>query len=222
MKLAKTTETTILHDHPIEGVRGISGVTHDGELVWFVDRYANDLVAIEPESGAIARRLGGLRVTSGLTFDGKHLWGLANTTLLEIEPETGEVLHSVDIPAGGSGIAWAEGSIWVGRFEQRDVMKIDPRTGDVLKTVHTDRLVTGVTWCEGALWLGAWESANEEQEQTTELRRVDVATGETVERIEVETGFLTSGVEVDRDGTFWCGDSNHGRICAVKRTGGAR
>ncbi len=212
--------TSTLHDHSIAGVRGVSGVTHDGMHVWLVDRYANDLVALDPETGEVVRRLGGLRVTSGLTFDGEHLWGLSHATLLEIDPASGEVLSSTEIPAGGSGIAWAAGALWVGRFAEREVMKIDPRTGSVLATLHTGRLVTGVAWADDALWIGAWERDDESAEQETEVRRLDPTTGATLDALQVEAGFLPSGIHAERDGTFWCGDSARGRVRALRSVDG--
>jgi len=222
MTTTNTIAATTRADHSIADVPGVSGVTHDGTLVWFVDRYAGDLVALDPETGAVERRLAGLAVTSGLTYDGEHLWGLAGESLLEIHPRSGDVLRRVEVPAGGSGIAWAEGSIWIGFFEGKEVKKVDPRTGAVLKTLAADRFVTGVTWHADALWYGAWESADEETQSASEVRRVDAESGAILERIEKD--FLTSGLEADAGGTFWCGDSTQGRVVAVAAvaTGGGR
>ena len=204
----------ILTEHVVAGVRGISGVTHDGTHVWFVDRFANDLVALDPDDGKVVRRLGGLGVTSGLTFDGKSLWGLATRTLLEIEPASGTVLSSVEIPAGCSGIGWAAGSIWAGSFRGKEVLKIDPRTGEIQQRLSADRFVTGVTWCDGSLWYGAWDSDNEETLGDAEIRRVDAASGEILDRL--GTDFATSGVAANPSGELWCGDSVNGRVRSLR------
>ena len=160
-----------LAEHVLDGVEGVSGVSHDGRLVWLVNRATQQLEALDPATGTVERRIAGLRVGSGLTFDGRHLWGCDGDKILEIEPESGEVLRTIDVPPGGSGLAWAEGVLWLGQYRDRKILKIDPETGEVLKTLDSDRLVTGVTWIDDQLWHGAWEK--DDEPHVTELRRVD-------------------------------------------------
>jgi streptogramin lyase len=73
---------------------------------------------------------------------------------------TGEVLATVPTPAGSghSGLAWAEGTLWVAHYEERKIYQIDPQTGTVLRSIETTRFVTGVTWVDGELWHGTWEA----------------------------------------------------------------
>jgi outer membrane protein assembly factor BamB len=77
-------------------------------------------------------------------------------------------------PGGGadSGLAWAEGTLWVGQYRERKIHQIDPQTGAILRTIESNRFVTGVTWSDGELWHGTWEG------DEGELRRVDPRTGE--------------------------------------------
>jgi hypothetical protein len=50
-------------------------------------------------------------------------------------------------PGGGdSGLAWAEGTLWVGQYRNRKIHQIDPQTGAILRTIESNRFVTGVTW----------------------------------------------------------------------------
>ena len=208
-------EAEILSEHTLDGVAGVSGVSHDGHLVWLVNRGTQRLEALDPDTGAVERRLAGLRVGSGLTFDGNHLWGCDGDKILEIEPESGEVLRTIDVPPGGSGLAWAEGALWLGQYRDRKILKIDPETGEVLETLSSDRLVTGVTWVDGQLWHGAWEK--DDEPHVTELRRVDESDGRVLEVISMGDELLTSGVEADGEGRLWCGDSASGRVRAVRR-----
>ena len=72
---------------------------------------------------------------------------------------------------GNSGMAWAEGSLWVGQYRARKIHQIDPETGKILRTIDSNRFVTGVTWVDGELWHGTWE------DDESELRRIDPQTG---------------------------------------------
>ena len=58
------------------------------------------------------------------------------------------------ISEGAAGLAWAEGSLWVGQYRARKIHQVDPETGKVLRTIDSNRFVTGVTWVDGELWHG--------------------------------------------------------------------
>src|SRR4029453_1879843 len=75
---------------------------------------------------------------------------------------------------GDSGLAWAEGSLWVGQYRDRKIHQIDPKTGALIRTVESNRFVTGVTWVDGELWHGTWEG------DESELRRIDTESGAVV------------------------------------------
>ena len=69
------------------------------------------------------------------------------------------MLATIPAPGGGgdSGLAWAEGTLWVGQYRDRKIHQIDPETGAILRTIESNRFVTGVTWVDGELWHGTWE-----------------------------------------------------------------
>lgn len=66
------------------------------------------------------------------------------------------MLATIPAPGAGgdSGLAWAEGTLWVGQYRDRKIHQIDPQTGTILRTIQSNRFVTGVTWVEGELWHG--------------------------------------------------------------------
>src|SRR5919106_358996 len=76
-----------------------------------------------------------------------------------LPPETGRTLATIPAPGGGrdSGLAWAEGTLWVGQHRDRKIHQVDPQTGAVLRTIESNRFVTGVTWIDGELWHATWE-----------------------------------------------------------------
>jgi glutamine cyclotransferase len=151
---------------PFAGADHIHGVTHDGRRVWAAT--GSKLVAFDPESGQLARTLDRTG-DAGTAFDGTHLYQIAEARIDKIDPATGDVVASIPAPGHGrdSGLAWAEGSLWVGQYRDRKIHQIDPETGAILRTIESNRFVTGVTWVDGELWHGTWEG------DESDIRRID-------------------------------------------------
>jgi glutamine cyclotransferase len=188
----------------------VHGVTYDGHRVWAA--IGPQLVAFDPESGKPARTLERAG-DAGSAFDGKYLYQIAEARIDKIDPASGQVLASIPAPGHGrdSGLAWAEGSLWVGQYRDRKIHQIDPETGAVLRTIETNRFVTGVTWVDGELWHGTWEG------DESDLRRIDPQSGAVLERLEMPRGTGVSGLESDGAGLFYCGGGPSGKVRAVRR-----
>src|SRR5918994_1371083 len=137
----------------------------------------------------------------GVSFDGQRVWFASGDRLNALDPRTGEVLGTIPAPGNGgdSGLAWAEGTLWVGQHRDRRIHQIDPETGSVLRTIESDRFVTGVTWVDGELWHGTW------QDEASDVRRIDPDTGEVLERLEMPAGTGVSGLESDGGDRLYCG-----------------
>jgi glutamine cyclotransferase len=150
---------------------------------------------------------------AGTAFDGQYLFQIAETRIHKIDPKTGRVLASIPAPGNGgdSGLAWAEGSLWVGQYRDRRIHQIDPDTGTILRTIESNRFVTGVTWVEGELWHGVWEA------EESELRRIDPQSGEVLESIAMPAGMAVSGLESDGSERFFCGGGKSGKLRTVRR-----
>jgi glutamine cyclotransferase len=150
---------------------------------------------------------------AGTAFDGKHLFQIAEDRIHKIDPKTGRVLATIPAPGNGgdSGLAWAEGTLWVGNHRGRKIHQVDPETGAVLRTIESNRVVTGVTWAGGELWHGTWEG------DESDLRRVDPQTGEVLESLEMPPGTGVSGLESDGGDRFFCGGGSSGKVRAVRR-----
>jgi glutamine cyclotransferase len=195
---------------PFPGVGHVHGVTYDGRHVWFAA--GDTLQALDPASGERVRSID-VRANAGTAFDGQHVFQIAGDRIQKIDPKTGRVLATIPAPGGGadSGLAWAEGTLWVGQYRERKIHQIDPQTGTILRTIESNRFVTGVTWAGGELWHGTWE--NDE----SELRRVDPRTGEVLEIVEMPPGVTVSGLESDGGDQFFCGGSRSGKVRTVRR-----
>ncbi len=195
---------------PFDGADNIHGVTHDGRHVWAAT--GPRLIAFDPESGEVARTLDCIG-DAGTAFDGTHLYQVAESRIDKIDPATGEVLASIPAPGhgGDSGLAWAEGSLWVGQYRERKIHQIDPETGTVLRTIESNRFVTGVTWVDGELWHGTWEG------DESDIRRIDPQSGAVLDRLEMPHGTSVSGMESDGEDLFYCGGGSSGKVRAVRR-----
>jgi outer membrane protein assembly factor BamB len=195
---------------PFPGVERVNGVTYDGEKVWIA--VGDRLNAIDPGSGKTLRSID-VAAHAGTAFDGQHLFQIAEDRIQKIDPESGRVLSSIPAPGGGgdSGLAWAEGTLWVGQHRGRKIHQVDPRTGGILRTIACNRFVTGVTFVDGELWHGTWEG------EESELRRLDPRSGEVLESLEMPPGIGVSGLESDGDDQFFCGGGTSGKVRAVRR-----
>jgi hypothetical protein len=197
---------------PFPGVDRVHGVTYDGHHIWFAA--GDTLNALDPASGDQVRSID-VTAHAGTAFDGQHLYQIAEDRIQKIDPTTGRVVATIPAPGGGgdSGLAWAEGTLWVGHYRERKIHQIDPDTGAVLRIIESNRFVTGVTWVDGELWHGTWEG------DTSELRRIDARTGEVLDRLEMPPGVGVSGLESDGADQFFCGGGSSGRVRAVRRPG---
>jgi len=195
---------------PFAGADQIGGVTHDGRRVWAAA--GTKLIAFDPASGELTRTLA-RAADAGTAFDGKYLYQIAEARIDKIDPATGNVVASIPAPGHGldSGLAWAEGSLWVGQYRDRKIHQIDPETGTVLRTIESDRFVTGVTWVDGELWHGTWEG------DESDIRRIDPESGAVLERLEMPRGIGVSGLESDGADLFYCGGGHSGKVRAVRR-----
>ena len=195
---------------PFPGVDNVAGVTFDGENVWFA---AGDRIhALDPASGRDVRALD-VPAHAGTAFDGKHLYQIAENRIQKIDPASGRVLGTIPAPGNGgdSGLAWAEGTLWVGEYRARKIHQIDPETGAVLRTLESNRFVTGVTWVDGELWHATWES------EQSEIRRVDPESGKVLEALEMPAGLIVAGLEADGGDRFFCGGGTSGKVRVVER-----
>jgi glutamine cyclotransferase len=195
---------------PFPGIDKVDGVTYDGQQVWFAA--GDTLNAFDPANGEMRRSIE-VAAHAGTAFDGQHLFQLAEDRIQKIDPKTGRVLATIPAPGGGgdSGLAWAEGTLWVGQHRGRKIYQVDPETGAILRIIESNRFVTGVTWVDGELWHATWEG------EESDVRRVDPRTGEVLERLDMPLGIGVSGLESDGGDRFFCGGGKSGKVRAVRR-----
>ncbi len=206
----KRSTAEILREYgPFPGAERVNGVTYDGKKVWFAS--GDKLNAFDPANGKMVRTID-VAAHAGTAFDGEHLFQIAEERIQKIDPETGRVLATIPTPSGSaSGLAWAEGSLWVGQHRRRKIHQLDPETGEILRTIESNRFVTGVTWVDGELWHATWEG------DESDVRHVDPRTGEVLEKLDMPPGTGVSGLESDGGDQFFCGGGGSGKVRAIRR-----
>lgn len=194
---------------PIPGAERINGVTYDGHHVWIAT--GEKLTALDPDSGAPLRSIE-IAAHAGTAYDGRYLYQLADERIQKIDPESGQVLSTIPgPPGGGSGMAWGEGTLWVGQYRNRKIHQLNPETGAILRTLESNRFVTGVSWLGNELWHATWEG------EQSDLRHIDARTGEVIEQLDMPAGVPVSGLESDGKDRFFCGGAMTGTLRVVSR-----
>jgi hypothetical protein len=212
-KSARREPAEVLREYaPFDGAGGVHGVTFDGALVWFCRD--DELVGFDPKTEKVARTVPVPGANAGTAFDGEHLYQLTRAgEIVVVDPKGGRVVRRMRAPTDGhcSGLAWADGYLFIGQYHEARIHKVDAKTGEVVKTLKSDRFVTGVSCVDGALWHGVSENG------PCELRRV--ANDGTVEEVlEVPVKHI-AGVERTPEGDFWCGgEKGTLRLVRKKRT----
>jgi len=207
----KRSKAEIVNEYgPFPGAETVHGVTYDGKHVWFAS--GDKLNAFDPASGKTLCSIA-VAAHAGTAFDGRYLFQIVEDRIQKIDPKSGRVLATIPAPGGGrdSGLAWAEGSLWVGQYRDRKIHQVNPETGAILRSIESNRFVTGVTWVDGELWHGTWEG------DESDLRRVNPQTGEVLDRLEMPAGTGVTGLESDGGDHFFCGGGSSGKVRTVRR-----
>lgn len=205
----KRSAANIVREFSFPDVTTVHGVSYDGRNVWIAT--GDTLNAVDPDSGDTLRKLD-VQAEAGTAFDGRHLFQIFGDTIQKVDPQNGKVLSTIPAPEGGAaGMAWAEGSLWVGQHRGRKIHQIDPDTGAILRTIEATRFVTGVTWLGDELWHGTW------QDDQSDLRRIDPKSGEVLEQIDMPKSLVVSGLESNGRDTFFCGGGPSGKLRVVAR-----
>src|SRR3954469_682316 len=121
--MRKHTAEIIREYGPFPDVQNVGGVTYDGHNVWFAG--GDKLIAFDPESGGTVRAID-VPAHAGSAFDGEHFYQIAEDRIRKIDPRTSSVVATIPAPGkgGDSGLAWAEGALWVGHYRERKIYQV--------------------------------------------------------------------------------------------------
>jgi glutamine cyclotransferase len=146
-------------------VRADAGTAYDGKHIYQIA--GGRIVRVDPATGEV---LGSMPAPTngghaGLTWAEGSLWmGLhRERKILQIDPETGRVLRTLDSARFVTGVTFADGDLWYGTYEagESDLRRADPSSGEVLEAIAmpTGTYVTGLEYDgRGTLYCGGGAS----------------------------------------------------------------
>lgn len=210
MIVAMTTEARIERVlRPEPAVQAVHGVTWDGRRVWAA--VGDRVLGLDPVTGETGGVIA-VPAMAGTAFDGERLYQLADGRIRIIDLVTGTVEREIPAPPGGdcSGMAWSEGSLWIGQYDGREILQVSPADGKVLRRMSVGRMVTGVTWSDDHLWHGSWDG------ERGAIHRIDPATGALQETCRLPANVPVSGMEADGEGRIFCGAGALGVVHVVR------
>ncbi len=116
----------------------------------------------------------GIDAVHGVSFDGEKVWFASGEKLNRLNPESGTIDHTLNIPAH-AGTAF-DGT-YLYQIVEQSIQKIEPDTGKVISTIPTPPGgAAGMAWAEGALWVG--------QHRARKIHKVNPETGEILASID--------------------------------------
>lgn len=131
---------------PESGVTGRSlevpsdaGTAFDGR--YFYQLAADRILKVDPKSGEVLKRIPapGQGRDSGLTWAEGSLWvgQYRDRKIHRIDPETGEILHTIESNRFVTGVTWVDGELWHGTWEgdESELRRVDPESGAVEERV---------------------------------------------------------------------------------------
>ena len=174
--------------------QGAVAVTADETSVWAVWREQGTVYRIDPQTDEVAGEIALFDDTPYIWARGGFLWAASGSgsEIARIDPETMEVAGRVQVGDGASDMVEDGDSVLVICHRDHTLWRIDPAADTAVKlselpgdTPERLVLVGGSLWATG---------------RGTDLLRVDPATGETQETIEIGTG----GIDlVSTDDAIW-------------------
>lgn len=95
----------------------------------------------------------GLGLTWSVTWDGEHIWTATLWgTVYQIEPTTGEVLKTFQLPLPQPwGMTWDGEHLWINDFAEIKIYEVDPEDGAIISSFQIPGLTGG---CKGLTWDG--------------------------------------------------------------------
>ena len=138
---------------------------------------------------------------TGVAAGEGYLWvldrGDAETSLLKLDPETGETLAASDVPDTSSGLEAGAGAVWLLEEDTGSVLRLDRASGEVEHRVRVGDSSSEVVAARGAVWVAA-----SDDEKGGRVVRIDPQTARVV--AEIETSGAVESVTVDgARGDIW-------------------
>jgi len=121
---------------------GHAGTAFDGKHLFQIAE--KQIHKIDMKTGKVLNTIPtpGNQGAAGLTWAEGTLWVGQHSArkIVQIDPETGEVLRTIDSSRFVTGVTWIDGELWHGTWEegQSDLRHVDPKSGEVLERIDME------------------------------------------------------------------------------------
>jgi len=124
------------HEPPITALRAPVGLATVGEKLWAVSSAEDQVVEVDPATGAVGRRVPVGATPLRVAAVNDQLWVTVFRAgkVVVVDTKTARVVREVALGGGPEGITAAFGSVWVVRQDARRLTRLDP-SGKVLGEV---------------------------------------------------------------------------------------
>ena len=179
-----------------------NAIASDGHTVWTTDADGDTISRIEPHRLPVLGNLGAN--ADGIAYGLGSLWvtnGLKRT-LLQLDPQTFEVVQRFPVGNGPRAVAVGNDAIWVANTIDGTVIRIDRDTGTPGDPISVGPSPVGIAVGAGGVWISI--------EETGKVVRIDPRSSQVVAQISVGNGpngiaYAGKAVWVANrdDGTVW-------------------
>ena len=127
-------------------VIGASGVAVGFDRVWIVSPSSASVVALDPRSGQVLKRIGVGVEPNAVAVGGDSVWvaNRADDTVSKIDAQTASVRDVIPVGSRPDGIAAGARDVWVANGGDGTMTRLDPASGDIAKVVVLDNPPRGV------------------------------------------------------------------------------
>jgi WD40 repeat protein len=186
---------TVASEVPVDGYITQSAF-HDGAM-WVA---AGALYRMDPSSRMIEQRSPDEQEVASFAWDGDRLWaseGDDGASVYELDPETGEVLDTVEIPGEDVDpedlVPYGDHMLALNTYDHT-IMSIDLETGEFESVGHNDSIVWDLALVNDVLHASTYDG----------FLTLDPETLETTAEVDEEAAFAS---DPDEDGVLWLGRS---------------
>jgi YVTN family beta-propeller protein len=127
----------------------------DGGL-WIADLTDNELIELDPVSGAQRRTIPLSVQPTALAIGNGTIWvaDYNQNKLVDVDLKTGEPLTSVHVGTGPSAVAIGADAVWVACQLDGTVWRIDPRSGSVIAAIPVGSGPASIVVANESVWVG--------------------------------------------------------------------
>ncbi len=168
--------------------------------VWVASAAAGLIYRVDPEQNQVTLQISAKMWDSegSIAVDFGSVWAVVSfdqpeRTLARFDARTGKLLAQIALPAGGAGVAVADGAIWVTSPIQGEVFRVDPATDTVTATVETGGQPRFIAADAKALWI---------LDQSGAVQRIDTGSATSVASIPLGHRFGGGDIAVG-GGSVW-------------------